>query len=161
MDNSNKDIDFVTKHYSEGRFKVNAGWRRLGIASAYRWRPVKVASIVAVTMVIGATAAIVYHNYGLGTREAVPADAVSRREVVKPVEEASVVSCHAVMVIDFEDAPLTQVVEKIKEVYGVSVVGMTPAAESCKLSLHYEGTADDLIETINEILGTELAIEEQ
>lgn len=33
-------------------------------------------------------------------------------------------------------------------------------ADSFKLTLHYEGNADDLVETINDILGTEIAIKE-
>ena len=53
------------------------------------------------------------------------------------------------------------VVEKINETYNVKVTGLPESPEEYRLSLHYEGTASDLVETINEILGTELTVKNQ
>ena len=63
-----------------------------------------------------------------------------------------------VRVIDFEEAPLTDVVEKIREVYGVEVVGLPANPGQYTLSLHYEGSAIDLVETINDILDTDMTV---
>lgn len=65
-----------------------------------------------------------------------------------------------VKVIDFENTPLPEVVERIKEVYGVDVSGVPADAAGYRLSLHYQGEADDLISVINDILGTDMKIEE-
>ena len=61
--------------------------------------------------------------------------------------------------IDFENATLPAVVAKIKEVYGVEVVNLPESADEYKLSLHYEGTAADLVDTINETLGTDIKVQ--
>ena len=66
-----------------------------------------------------------------------------------------------VKVIDFENAPLPEVVKKIESVYGVKVMGMPESPEHYELSLHYEGTPTDLISTINEILGTQMTVTEK
>ena len=66
-----------------------------------------------------------------------------------------------VRVVDFENAPLPVVVERIREVYGVEVSGLPQDADDYVLSLHYEGTPVDLVDTINDILGTEMTVEEK
>ena len=62
------------------------------------------------------------------------------------------------MTIDFEYAALPEVVKQIEKVYGVEIINMPEDADSYHLTLHYEGDASDLINTINEILGTNLKI---
>lgn len=150
----NRGIDFVAKHYRKSRFKVRDGWRRLGIVSERRWlRPGKIAVGTAV-VAIGATAAVFYHNYSV---EVETRDTISTvQSVPVSVEAEQEMGLTAVRIIDFEEAPLNKVIECIDEVYGVKVVGLPDDADNYRLSLHYEGTALDLVETINDILGTHL-----
>jgi hypothetical protein len=64
-----------------------------------------------------------------------------------------------VIVIEFTDAPLTDVVARIEAEYGVKVENVS--AETYKLTLRYEGNAADLIDTINELLNTNLTIADE
>lgn len=105
----------------------------------------RVAAAIASVVVLSAVGAIVYHRYSLPEAPA----------TVQPE-----ISAERVRVIDFEDAPLPTVVAKISEVYGVEVTGMPDNADDYRLSLHYEGNAGALVETINEILGTNMAVME-
>ncbi len=143
----NKNIDFVARHYRKGLFAADKALARMGIRYVRWWTPAKIAAAVAVFVVFGATAAILIRN-----THYMP----SNENVVH--EETAPASVAEIKVIDFEDIPLTAVVEKIKEVYGVEISGLPENAGDMRLSLHYEGTAADLVETINDILGTEMEI---
>lgn len=147
--NYEDEIHFVTSHYKEGRFNTSEALRQIRPTAVGWWAATRIAAAVAVLVVVSATAAIFVHeNYFAAEPQ--------------PVEQQQpmAVDLKAVKVIDFEDAPLPVVVEKVKEVYGVNVVNIPENAEDYKLSLHYEGNAADLIETINDILGTEMDIEQ-
>ncbi len=142
-----KDVTYIARRYRKGRFSTDRGWKRLGIAPSAGWRRMRVAAAIASVVVLSAVGAIVYHRYSLPEAPA----------TVQPQPE---ISAEVVRVIDFEDAPLTTVVAKISEVYGVEVTGMPDNADDYRLSLHYEGNAGALVETINEILGTNMAVKE-
>lgn len=147
------DIDFIARHYRHGRFSVNDGWKRLGIDSPSRLRPIRTAAAIAVAVVMTAAAALIYHNYQPIGNDTTP-------EAPTCVENINT-GAGIAKIIDFENTPLTQVVEQIERVYEVKVTGMPADAGTYRLSLHYEGTAADLLETINEILGTDLKLEKQ
>lgn len=144
-----KGIGFVARHYREGLFSVKDGWRRLGIGMSMRMRRYRIAAAVSAVVVLSASAAIIYHEY---RGESEPQH-VQTVQTVNPMAE--------VKVIDFENTPLPEVVEKIESVYGVKVMGMPESPEHYELSLHYEGTPTDLISTINEILGTQMTVTEK
>lgn len=144
-----KGIGFVARHYREGLFSVKDGWRRLGIGMSVRMRRYRIAAAVSAVVVLSASAAIIYHEY---RGESEPQH-VQTVQTVNPMAE--------VKVIDFENAPLPEVVKKIESVYGVKVMGMPESPEHYELSLHYEGTPTDLISTINEILGTQMTVTEK
>lgn len=144
-----KEIGFIARHYREGMFSVKNGWRRLGIGMSVRMRRYRIAAAVSAVVVLSASAAIIYHEY---RGESEPQH-VQTVQTVNPMAE--------VKVIDFENAPLPEVVEKIESVYGVKVMGMPESPEHYELSLHYEGTPTDLISTINEILGTQMTVTEK
>lgn len=146
---NNKDIDFVVRHYRQGRFSAAAGWRRLGIGRAAAWRRFRVAAAVAAIIVVSATAAVVFRQYYVSDSapETVTAPAVS------PLQE--------VKVIDFDNASLEEVVAKIESTYGVEVNNLPADEEQYSLSLHYQGNPAELIEVINEILGTEMTVTEK
>lgn len=145
----NKEVDFIARRYKKGRFSPDAGWRRLGIAPVSIWRRYRVAAAVAATVILSATATILYREYRMNDeqQQSIPVDTVS------PLAE--------VKVIDFENAPLTEVVKKIESVYGVKVEGLPASPEEYVLSLHYEGTPTDLISVINDILETQMTVTEK
>lgn len=145
----NKEVDFIARRYKKGRFSTEAGWRRLGIAPASVWRKYRVAAAVAATVILSATATILYREYRM---DDVPQQTIPVK-TVSPLAE--------VKVIDFENAPLPEVVKKIESVYGVKVEGIPASPEGYELSLHYEGTPTDLISVINDILGTEMSVTEK
>lgn len=143
-----KEISFVAKHYRKGSFSVDKAWTSLGLSTPSKWRRYRAAAAVAAIVVLSATAAVIYNQY---EHTAAKPDVVTEDVTPSPAE--------VVRVIDFEEAALPTVVEKIKEVYGVKVVNLPENAETYTLSLRYEGTADDLVTTINEILETNMTIE--
>lgn len=144
-----KDIRFIARHYAPGKFNVKKGWTRMGIDTHTAfWRPLRVAAAIAGVVAISATATFIYHTY----------TAAPDANIAAPYSHPSVAPELAVKVIDFENAPLTVVAKRINEVYGVDVMNLPPDAENMKLSLHYEGNALELVDTINEILGTQMSI---
>lgn len=146
----NKEIKFIAERYKKGRFATDKAWNRLGIRPVSIWKKYRVAAAISAAVVLTASAAIIYKS---STAPSVP----SGTEVAAPV----VADKDMVRVIDFENTPLTVVVKKINETYNVKVTGLPESPDEYRLSLHYEGTAPDLVETINEILGTELTVSQQ
>ena len=142
------DIDFVARHYRKGAFDIKQGWRRLALTSQGGWRRLKVAATVAVLLAIGATAAVVFTR-----SDEKPAG--TETTVETPSAESILT---AVRAIDFDNAPLTDVVTEIYNVYGVEIGNLPENAASMHLSLHYEGNVEDLVASINEILNCELVI---
>lgn len=147
----NKEVDFIARRYKKGRFSPDAGWNRLGIAPVSKWRRYRVAAAVAATVILSATATILYREYRM---EDVP-------QQTMPVKTQTISPLAEVKVIDFENTPLPEVVKKIESVYGVKVEGVPASSEGYVLSLHYEGTPTDLISVINDILGTEMSVAER
>ncbi len=148
MDNDN-NIHFVARHYRRGMFSTDAAWRRLGIATAVSlWRRYRVAAALAGAIALSAAAAIIYQQY-------------NNVEPAKEPETLAISPMETVRVVDFENAPLPVVVERIREVYGVEVEGLPENADDYVLSLRYEGTPVDLIDTINDILSTEITVKER
>jgi hypothetical protein len=148
MKDTDKSIDYVAKHFREGRFSVDNGWKRLGIEQHPRRQfRLGAAAAIAAVVVISATAVFVYNSYNKQppTNVETSAPTVDRPEM-------------AVKVIDFEDTPLPTVVSRINEVYGVEVGNLPDNAGEYHLSLHYEGNALDLITTINELLDVNLTV---
>lgn len=144
----NNDIDYIARRYRKGRFSAESGWRRLGIAPSFQLRRLRVAAAIAVTVILSATAAIIYNVYRV--------DDVSQPA---PIEAVSPMS--EVRAIDFENATLYEVVKKIEATYGVKIDNLPERPEEYRLSLHYEGTPADLIATINDILGTQMTVTEK
>lgn len=145
----NKEVDFIARRYRKGSFSPDRGWRRLGIAPVSIWRRYRVAAAVAATLILSATATMLYREYRLNDvqPQTIPVETVS------PLAE--------VKVIDFENASLLEVIKKIESVYGVKVEGVPASPDGYVLSLHYEGTPTDLISVINDILETEMTVTEK
>lgn len=145
----NKEVDFIARRYKKGRFSSDAGWHRLGIAPVSIWKRYRIAAVVAATIILSATATILYQEHFLNDepQQTIPAETISPLAKVK--------------IIDFENAPLPEVVKKIESVYGVKVEGVPASTEGYVLSLHYEGTPTDLISVINDIFETEMTVTEK
>lgn len=152
MGTDNKDIDFISSRYMRGKFSVKNGWSRLDLSPQTAWwRRTRVAAAVGGLIVLSAAAAVVYHQYSFRSDNEI--------ELHQPTEYIAPV--FVVKTIDFENVALPIVVERIKEVYNVDVVNIPENADALKLSLHYEGNAIDLVDTINEILGTQMSVKER
>lgn len=146
----NKDIQYIAKHYRKGLFATETALRRIKSTGRRWWTPAKIAAASVAIVVMGATAAVLIHNSSISEPPA-------PTEQVQPSVSPSVA---VVRVIDFEETPLTVVVAEIKKVYGVEVTDLPENAAEYKLSLHYEGSAADLVDTINAILDTDMKIKE-
>lgn len=94
-------------------------------------------------------------TYIVPEREGV--DKVPTEQVGMPAAE-SPAPVMEVKKIEFADAPLARVVDEIESVYNVRVTNV-PVEGDYRLTLSYEGTAEDLVEAINDLLGTGLAVE--
>ncbi len=101
---------------------------------------------MAAMVILTATATMFYREYSIDN-------------VQEEVDQASPLT--VVKVIDFENAPLPEVVEKIESVYNVRVGQLPEAPEKYVLTLRYEGTPTDLVAIINDILGTQMTVEEK
>lgn len=146
----NKDIKYITKHYQKGIFAVEPALRRIRPTAAKWWTRSRIAAAFAGAVVLSATAAIFIHNSYFAPSSTDP----------EINQTATVPASEIVRSIDFENAPLPTVVQKIREVYGVEVIDMPADASEYSLSLHYVGSATDLVETINDILDTDMKIQE-
>ena len=144
----NDEIDFVARHYRRGVFSTKSALMRMGIAGVRRRRTWRIAASVAVVMALSATAAILLHHENSITEPRPMPDT----ELQAPVA--------AVKMLDFEGAALPTVIAEIQSSFGVRIGGAPANAATLKLTLHYQGDIETLITTINEILGTELYIEE-
>ena len=146
----NKDIKYIARHYRKGLFAVEPALRRIKPGATRWWTRSRIAAACIGAVVLTATAAVFVHKSYF-------AQPSSDTEVL---QSASVPASEIVRSIDFENAPLPTVVQKIREVYGVEVIDMPDNANDYTLSLHYVGSATDLVETINDILDTDMKIEE-
>ncbi|MDE6548231.1 MAG: hypothetical protein K2L22_04455 [Muribaculaceae bacterium] len=145
-----KDLKFIARHYRKGIFAMEPALRRVKGRKAAWWSRSRIAAACAAAAIFTASAAIiVYHNHFTEAESPVTVTG----QPARPAAEI-------VRVIDFEQAPLTEVVAKIREVYGVEVTNLPTDADQYELSLHYEGSALDLVETINDILDTDMKVSE-
>ncbi|MDE6276705.1 MAG: hypothetical protein K2M06_01205 [Muribaculaceae bacterium] len=143
-----KEITFIARHYRKGRFDLEGALKRVRPQSGFRFRFAKIAAASAIVIAISAAAAIMIRTEFFSHRPA-------QTEQTAPAPSAAEA---AVKVLDFEATPLPIVVEEIQKTYGVEVTGIPEDADRYTLSLHYEGTASDLVETINEILDIDMKI---
>lgn len=143
-----KDIRFVASRYRQGAFSTEKAWRRLGFETQSWWTKSKIAAAVACLVFLSVSAALVVQRHYEGNA---PATKAVNAEESEP-------SMDTVSVLDFDNAPLTEIVAEIQRVYGVEVSNLPEDASTYNLTIHYEGNACELVERINELLGTNLEI---
>lgn len=142
----NEEIDFVARHYDSDAFDVKAGMRRLGIRRFSIAR--RIAAAVAGVVVLTAAASIVYYvNHENGTSP------VPTETVIPPTAPSATAQSKT---IDLDNATLPEIVSKLEATYGVEIENVPDG--DYRLTIHYEGTAEDALETINSLLGTEMTI---
>lgn len=147
-----ESIDFVTLYYCKGAFDADRALRMIRFLPAVPWWRRRGVVAAAIGGALVASAAV--FTYIVPDREEV--GNLPTEQVVTPAVETPAAT--EVKKIEFADAPLARVVEEIERVYNVKVTNL-PAGGDYRLTLSYEGTAEDLVETINDLLGTSLAVE--
>lgn len=142
-------LDFVARYYRKGAFIPRKGVFTAPLRVVrpfWQSRRAAIAASVAGTVLV-ASACV----YTLFLRDAEPAKMPVSTEQTAPVQTAAQV--HR---IDFADMPLSKVVAEIEKTYNVKISNVPQQEYS--LTLSYEGTAEDLVATINELLGTEMEV---
>lgn len=144
--NTEESIRFVTRHYQDDTLMPREGWQRFSISHHISSLRRNVAAACIGAVVFAAAASIYYFN----SRPDIPA-AVENVNV-QPTETATASEQR----IEFHDAPLKKVVAEIERVYGVTVDNVP--SEEISLTISYEGTAQDVVETINDLLNLNLTV---
>lgn len=150
-DKFKESLDFVVKYYRRDAFLPDDELFRMEPLRRPWWRRTAIAASVAIG-VLAASAFLYVNLTRVSSEPQMPEQTVTVPEVKVKVETE-------VRRIEFKDATLKQVAGAIEATYGVEVEGID-ADGDMKLTLSYEGTAEDLMETINELLGTSLRINE-
>lgn len=150
------DLDFVARHYRRGALSAKEAWQQLDIHDR---KPLllrifgsrRAAAAACVTAVLTASAIIGYHYAG-------STSATTVVQTDAPVHQTPAVTASEPR-LTFTDAPLSQVVATIERTYGVKVSGLGDDGDR-RVTLSYQGSAADLIHTINELMGTNLHIKQ-
>lgn len=152
LSNFDKNIKFVATHYRHGAFDKRRAWMGLGVFGARKYPFLRIAGAAAIAIAITATATVLIRNEFFATD--------SETRIVEAVE-SPVVEAPAVKPVDFDNAPLPIVIDIVCELYDVRITNIPDNAADYRLTIHYVGTANDLVATINELLGLELEVEEK
>lgn len=144
----NESLKFVVNNYDDESFSKSRAWKKLMPPVAF-WNVRRIAAASIIAVVVTASA-FIYHAAKYGdTPHTVPE---KQETPVAPVRGKEFATR-----IEFKDAPLKDVVNKIEEVYQVKIKNIPES--DVRLTLCYEGTAEELIDVINEIAGTDLKVE--
>lgn len=146
-----RSLRFVAEHYRQDSFDARRDWLALGLGrTSWLRRNIAAASIWGIAIAACA---------GIATWLLVPSDTpepnASPTHVVPAT--ATVAPEDVNHRIEFTDATLEEVAAAVNKTYGVTLVNLPDTAQ--RLTLSYEGTATDLVETINALLGSAIRIE--
>lgn len=144
-----ESIRFVTRHYQDDTLLPREGWQRFSVSHHISSLRRNVAAAYIGAVVFAAAASIYYFN----TRPDIPATVENMN--VQPSETAGVPE-QRIERIEFHNASLKEVVAEIERVYGVTI-GNVPS-EEMSITISYEGTAQDVVETINDLLTLNLTV---
>lgn len=144
-----EECRFVVAHFKEGAFRTKELFEskvafRNRRKIAIRW---VAASLIAVTL--SATAIITYK-----IRSVEPEIVTTEQCVVDMADNSKAME---IIRLEFNDAKLSDVIKAVEEAYGVKLTNVPD--EEIYLTLSYEGNAQDFIDTVNELLNTEIEIE--
>lgn len=144
-----EECRFVVAHFKEGAFRTKELFEsRVAFRNrrriAIRW---VAASLIAVTL---SAAAIITYKI-----RSVEPDQVTPEQCI--VDKADNSKAMEIIHLEFNDAKLSDVIKAVEEAYGVKLTNVPD--EEIFLTLSYEGNAQDFIDTVNELLNTEIEIE--
>ena len=143
-----KDIDFVARYYNDDIFSPDTGWRKIKSTLRLRRKRYGIAAAVAAIIAVSATAAIIgYEHYRFAPSH-----------VDTAIESPSVSTSEETRVLAFDNISLTEVVEIVEAEYSIVIENIPENSDDYVLTLRFEGTPSELIEAINEILGTQLIV---
>lgn len=145
-------IDFVARYYRKDSFNPAKSLKELEISPVRRFRWLRIAACVTGIAAVGVSAMI------LISRSETPRADVKAEEKNKIEAGAEKVVEPEIHVIDLEDTPLAKVIETIEQTYHVAVTNRPEDRGELRLTLHFTGSADELIESINEIYDLELKV---
>lgn len=152
MNNEQKELDnsieFVATHYKEGFFSPSSAWKRIignNMARQRRWQ------MAAASIVCAVVAASAYVFYGLNLT-----DSTDHTPSVKSVEKTDVPMTVVSARLEFEDAPIEEVASAIEATYGVKLSNLPDY--DVRLTLSYEGSAEDVVEAINSTADLQIVI---
>ncbi len=144
-----ESIKFVSDHFKMGSLLPQKGWKRFRLAHhiSFSRRNVAAAGIVAV--VLAASASIYYFT--------APSGHSPSEETFEHVSMMNELPGEAKTAkIEFKNTPLKDVVAEIERVYEVKIANVP--RENIMVTISYEGTAADVIETLNELFNINLII---
>lgn len=153
------NLDFVLRHYRRGALSAKKAWQQLDIPESkphlldiFAGR--RAAAAACVAAVLTASAIMGYHL--AENHDSSPAVQQSSAAVVPPPVQSETAAPR----LEFKNAPLSEVVKTIESTYGVHVDGLGDDG-NLRLTLSYQGSERQLVNTINELLGTELSLRQQ
>lgn len=145
-----EDIQFVTRYYRDDTLLPARGWRLFranhGISAFRR----NIAAAAVALIVLSASASFYFY-----LRTNAPSSPQTELSTPAP----TVALAETKQKIEFRDADLSEVVAEIEKIYDVKITGLPQ--QEIKVNISYEGTAAEVVETLNELFDTELAIESE
>lgn len=142
-------LQFVAGHYRHDAFSADRDWRALGLERHSWLRRHAAAAIWGVAFAACAAVAVWMLS---PSPEPQPVPAPVQEETLPPVRPTDSVSRR----IEFTDASFGEVAEAVESVYGVRLGNIPDSPE--KITMSYEGTASDLVATLNSLFGCDLRI---
>ena len=140
-----KKYEFVVSHFKDGTLLSNEGWRRFKLANRIPSikRYIAAASVASAILVASAS---FYYYYAYNSQSPTEDIHLNPSEETKPTAEIKIVK------IEFRNATLKEVIDEIEHVYDVKISNIPE--QDIRITISYEGTAQDVVETINELLNT-------
>lgn len=170
-ENFDSEVEFVARYWRQDAFEPEQAMKRVGLVAAHksawlrrfvslvqprRQRVWTAAASVGVVLVVAAA------GLYFGLRPSEPKAIDMPPVVVETVEREPVQQSQRTEVkrIEFENASLAEVTAAIEQTYGVKLNNV-PLSSAQRITISYSGTADDVVETLNEIFGLHITIEDQ
>ena len=144
-----KRSEFVVHHFKDGTLLPNEGWHRFKVTHHISSFKRYAAAACVVSIVLAASASLYYYHDSKSSTE-------TQNECLVPTEETKQTTENKIEKIEFHNASIKEVVAEIEQVYDVQISNIPE--EDIRVTISYEGTAQDVVETINELLNTNLVI---
>ncbi|MDE6549534.1 MAG: DUF4974 domain-containing protein [Muribaculaceae bacterium] len=144
-----ESLKFVANHFKDGALLPREGWRRFKLTHHVSSFRRKFAAACAVAVVLAASASIYFFSSYESHYE--PNEKITEVGIESKKTEGVKISK-----IHFNNAPLKDVVAEIERVYDVKIKNVPD--EEIMVTISYEGTASDVVETINDLFNTNLTI---